>query len=693
MKKIANVRYIVVAALAMCLGVVFARRLYKIDQLFIVLGGLSLSFLSIGIRLLVKKYKVIFTTLAVAVVFTFIALIIGDIAFIRASTHQAFCDVTYQIEGVICSINRMDEAYRVIIDKAIYGGQALDGKLYAYVDFGAGEAMKIGDRICFYTSLERVDIDAYGYISSNSISGVKYRCYVFGGVTVQPSFDIFLTVRQAINEIIYAAMDYDNASLASALIIGETFDVDEELYSIFQYNGISHIFSVSGMHIAILYGALNAVLKHLPINKYVKTIGLMLFVTYYAGICNFSSPSVRSVIMCGVANSATLFQQKYDKYNSLAISAIILIFINPLYIFHIGFILSFLAVFGMFLLTSSIQRRLFFLPKTLRSPLAVSIAATLGTLPVLMTSFGYVSIASVIFNLICSPFITVLYVLMTVGVFINLLLPFIPVVLTTIASMPFMLFISALVALNFKGMLFTTLGLGTLILGYYAVMVGLSQLLNIKLRTRIITNTLIAILSISYLFGTTFLPMGGTYVTVNSSQSTNIVVLSSGVQSVLVINEDYFSYYVKSAITKYCLAPPKAIILLGDKLSVTAVYQIKGLSKSYYLSPHSIQVEQASVYYKQTFIINQMTFTYIDSNTLNVWINGVDVQISIDEQLTYTQADLLIGKQENFICDFKYECYFDQIPYKLNCYDQGDLKFLIDNGKIKLIQGDENEIH
>ncbi|MDD5355737.1 MAG: ComEC/Rec2 family competence protein [Candidatus Omnitrophica bacterium] len=230
-----------------------------------------------------------------------------------------------------------------------------------------------------------------------------------------------------------------------AFILGDRSGLDQEVYSVFKQTGTVHVLAISGLHIGIIIFILILFLKALRLklkSRFVITILLLVFYSFMTGL----RPSVvRAVIMGAVFLLSFLVKREYHIYNSLALSAMIILFIWPWQIFDIGFQLSFISVLGIVSISPKI---LFLLPgvknrflRFLQISLVISSSAWLATAPLVAYYFGIVSIISVVANLFVIP----LTPFILAGGFIYLISSFMVPVFTKWISLSLEFMVEALV--------------------------------------------------------------------------------------------------------------------------------------------------------------------------------------------------------------------------------------------------------
>ncbi|MDR0853795.1 MAG: DNA internalization-related competence protein ComEC/Rec2 [Clostridiales Family XIII bacterium] len=143
-------------------------------------------------------------------------------------------------------------------------------------------------------------------------------------------------------DIIAESMSGENAAVMNGMLFGDTSLIDEDTYEGFQKNGIAHILSVSGLHVAMVYAFISKLFSNRRTRSTYAVI--IIFLIIYAALAEFSPPAVRAVIMISVHLTSKIVFKRYDFLTSISLSALLILLHNPLELFGVGFQLSFLAV-------------------------------------------------------------------------------------------------------------------------------------------------------------------------------------------------------------------------------------------------------------------------------------------------------------------------------------------------------------
>lgn len=194
--------------------------------------------------------------------------------------------------------------------------------------------------------------------------------------------------------------------LVSAMVMGRRgVDLDFDLRDQFARVGLAHALAASGFHVSLLLGTLLVLTKRLS-GQWKLVIGLTVLVLYI-GLTGAQPSILRASFMGAAALLGLALERKVKPLGSLLAAATILLVINPLWIWDLGFQFSFLATLGLLVTVPTLTAWLDWVPSRLAPLLAVPIAAYLWTLPTQLFVFGVVSPYSIPVNLLATPLITV----------------------------------------------------------------------------------------------------------------------------------------------------------------------------------------------------------------------------------------------------------------------------------------------
>ena len=289
--------------------------------------------------------------------------------------------------------------------------------------------------------------------NSGNPGGFNYKRYsLFQGITHQVylkenEFEILPTTnRKFLNRFLNASRSKvlsilrtyikgeKELGLAEALLIGYKDDLDKTLVQSYSNTGVVHVIAISGLHLGLIYWLLAWFFKPLQ-NRKVRwlrpvliLIGLWLF-SLLAG----AQPSVlRSAVMFTCIVLGDAFKRKSSIFNTLALSALLLLCINPYWIWDVGFQLSYGAVLSIVIFMQPIYHWFYIKNKALDfiwKLNAVTISAQILTIPIgiyhfhqfpanfLLTNFLAVPLSS--FILLAEILLCIVSFIPTVAIFIG----------------------------------------------------------------------------------------------------------------------------------------------------------------------------------------------------------------------------------------------------------------------------------
>lgn len=218
--------------------------------------------------------------------------------------------------------------------------------------------------------------------------------------------DMRTTVMQTIDKFIKGD---DERAVAKALLIGYRKDIDRDLYQRFTNTGVVHIIAISGMHLAMIYAALLLLLKPVKRRKNGKFIAgfiTPLIIWIFTLLAGFVSSIARAAVMFSFIIIGEMLSRKTNIYNSLAVSALVLLLINTYTLWDVGFLLSYSAVLSIVVFHKPIHQLLFIENKLLQmlwNVISVTLSAQILTLPFILYYFHQFPALFIISNLIAIP--------------------------------------------------------------------------------------------------------------------------------------------------------------------------------------------------------------------------------------------------------------------------------------------------
>nr|WP_315145333.1 ComEC/Rec2 family competence protein [uncultured Flavobacterium sp.] len=216
-------------------------------------------------------------------------------------------------------------------------------------------------------------------------------------------------------------------NVAIALILGQQQDISPEIIKDYQFAGAVHILSVSGLHIGFILLFVTFILKPFPNTKRGSFIKLLviLFSLFSFGLIAGLAPSVlRSVTMFSFVAIGMYLRRSTNIFHTLLVSMLLILLVQPSFLFDVGFQLSYLALFFILWLQpllSKLWTPKYKIANYFWDILTVSFAAQIGTLPLSIYYFHQFPGLFFVTNLVIIPFLSVI---MGLGVLVMILAAF-----------------------------------------------------------------------------------------------------------------------------------------------------------------------------------------------------------------------------------------------------------------------------
>ena len=206
--------------------------------------------------------------------------------------------------------------------------------------------------------------------------------------------NIFYTIKDVLSKYIetYKSKDY-----LKIFILGNQSGIEKNVKDGYRSLGISHLFSVSGMHINLFVLVLNKILKRFKNRE----IFIILFLLFYLFLTNFTP----SLLRCFFFFIAKYFNEKMNiNFNNLQLLIIVAFFIllvNPYLVYNVGFLFSLVITFFIFLYGNKKIKDNYII-----SLFKISLIAFLASIPIISFSFFRINLLGILYNLIFVPIVS-----------------------------------------------------------------------------------------------------------------------------------------------------------------------------------------------------------------------------------------------------------------------------------------------
>lgn len=292
-----------------------------------------------------------------------------------------------------------------------FTNQSVDGKLY--VTLPASEKVEIhANQVITIQGLLYLPKPTYNP-GSFDFKAYLTRQGAFAGLKglklikiEKPSWGLW-QIRQRIVNTLRQGLGDSYGSILGSIVLGrQAVDLPIEMREAFIKAGLAHVFAASGFQVALLLGiVIRLTRSFLPRNQLIFGIVVLVF---YVGLTGMQPSILRASLMGVGALIGMGLNRKTHSNGSLVLAGTILLLFNPLWIWDLGFQLSFLATFGLIVTLPILLRWFDWLPPTIATIVTIPLAASIWTFPLLVYTFSIVLTYSILVNIITAPLITII---------------------------------------------------------------------------------------------------------------------------------------------------------------------------------------------------------------------------------------------------------------------------------------------
>ena len=317
---------------------------------------------------------------------------------------------------VIIIISLIRIAFALLYDNSLFNEELrkINGKITNMVISNDNTIIDI-DRKYRITLYKKIDCELGDNVllegtfktpSNNTIFNLfNYRRYLLSKKIKMISNDVNITVIKKNKNVFYkikSSIVRRISSLKSekylrTFILGDSSKMNDEIKQAYRNIGISHLFSISGMHVGIFLFFIN---KFLSKYKY-KNIVILLFMLFFLFLTNFTESLLRCTMFMFLSMINKKLKLKIQNEVLLLFTSLILIIINPYLIYSISFMFSVIITFFIILSSDILKEKTY-----VKKLIYISIICFLASIPILSFSFFKINLLTPFYNVIFVPIIS-----------------------------------------------------------------------------------------------------------------------------------------------------------------------------------------------------------------------------------------------------------------------------------------------
>lgn len=395
------------------IGIVFYYYV-KIDFKFILMGLIvSLALFLVCIFLNKKDLLVIYL----------LFFIIGMLAMygkIENSILKSFVGENVEIEGRVVEARYKDDSANYVLEtKNIYhNGHIYTGKEKVLLKCYGEEKYEIGDAIKVSGILNEPKANTNPklfnyklYLETNDIfTTISTRSHFVKTISKNNlnSGEVFRKkFKTKVEGTFDEYLNPTNSQLMKSIMLGEMSYLDQDYQIKYREMGLAHLMAVSGLHIGIISSFLISAFAILGINRKINIGTTIAILWIYGYLIGFPPSVLRSLIMFTVLMYSQIQFRAYDEINTIAFAAFILLIYNPLWLFNVGFQLSFMATLSLLLLLKEMRNKFYPYKGKAMTSLYSILAVQIGVAPITMYYFNSISPMSILANFLLIPLLSI----------------------------------------------------------------------------------------------------------------------------------------------------------------------------------------------------------------------------------------------------------------------------------------------
>jgi len=282
----------------------------------------------------------------------------------------------------------------------------------------------VGSRVAVVAEVERPEaFDGFDYpafLARQGIGGlVRAReARVLPSQAALGPAQVAAAARQWLLQGLNGMIPEPEAALGAGILLGVRSGIAPEVADAFATAGLTHVVAISGWNIAIvaaIVASLARPLEQRPGGRWLAPAAAGLSIAAYVILTGASPSVVRAALMAGAMLVARLGGSRAHAASALALAALLMLLTAPSVLWDVGFQLSGLATGGLILFAAPIEARMAGWPAWLREPVALTLAAQLTTLPVVVASFERLSLIAPAANVAVVPLVPIVMLLCAIA--------------------------------------------------------------------------------------------------------------------------------------------------------------------------------------------------------------------------------------------------------------------------------------
>lgn len=305
---------------------------------------------------------------------------------------------------------------------------SVNRKVLAYMEpTAAADSLLPGDVICFRSTIrsprnftEDLSFDYARYVTMQGASGTVFLPHGGWGKVRDTRLSLRERMKRLCHHLqvhyMHTVFSDEVLGVLKALTLGDKRMLSDEVRAIYADAGVAHVLAMSGLHVGVIYAMLSFIMQGLIRRRSIRWLRELIIIGVlwlFAMLVGMSSSIVRAVSMYTLYVLARWISRDSSSIHVLSLAALVMLLIEPLYLFDISFQLSFIAMASIIAIEPPLERlvaknALPRIPAYFVSIICMSLAAQIGTFPLSLYHFGTFPAYFLLTNLLVVPIISLL---------------------------------------------------------------------------------------------------------------------------------------------------------------------------------------------------------------------------------------------------------------------------------------------
>ncbi len=347
-----------------------------------------------------------------------------------------------QVQGIVSAepdIRDTGANYVVSVDHVLIGSRLLAVSGQVQVHTPAAIQLDFGDRVTLIgnllTPVNTSTLPWKNILAQRGIgSEMQFPRVTDLGYSASGPAAWIQSLRQTLENGINRWLPEPEAALLIAITLGAKSASLGDLVPALVATGLIHLIAISGIKVAVVAGTVNELVKRAG-NRLITLATSQVAIWLYVLLTGGTPSGVRSAVMWSLVFIAGYLGRGTVALVSLGFAAAVMVGLDPGLLEDIGFQLSVVATFAIVAFAPVVMRVVNPVPSPWREALGVTVAAQVGTVPIVVIGFHLLSLSGPLANLLVLPLLPLLIVL---GFLVGLLAG-VPVLASPLAALSYAL--------------------------------------------------------------------------------------------------------------------------------------------------------------------------------------------------------------------------------------------------------------